>query len=68
MAANQKGSSLPAAGRPLGTGLLHAAECSIRGVFDPIAVSRLRGRSRFGAAKVRLDQNQILSAISASLR
>jgi hypothetical protein len=28
------------------------------GVFDPIAVSRLRGRSRYGAAKARLDQKK----------
>jgi hypothetical protein len=28
------------------------------GVFDPIAVSRLRGRSRCGAAKARLDQKK----------
>jgi hypothetical protein len=29
-----------------------------QGVFDPIAVSRLRGRSRYGAAKARLDQKK----------
>jgi len=29
-----------------------------QGVFDPIAVSRLRGRSRCGAAKARLDQKK----------
>jgi len=28
------------------------------GVFDPIALSRLRGRSRYGAAKARLDQKK----------
>jgi hypothetical protein len=29
-----------------------------QGVFDPIAVSRLRDRSRYGAAKARLDQKK----------
>jgi hypothetical protein len=53
--ANQKGSSLPAAGRPSGN--RHVARNAIlkRGGFDPIVVSRW-------------DQRHFPSAISASLR
>jgi len=34
------------------------------GVYDPIAVSRLRGRSRYGAAKARLDRKKSSSVSS----
>jgi hypothetical protein len=37
------------------------------GVFDPIAVSRLGGRSRYGAAKARLDQKKNLPLRSPCL-
>jgi len=41
---------LPAAGRD--------------GAYDPIVVSRLRGRSRYGAAKARLDHKKSPSVSS----
>jgi len=35
-------------------------------IYDPIVASRLRGRSRYGAAKARLDHKRFHSVLSVS--